>query len=124
MEEGREGFAGVWGKARLGQVLWKCKERVGSGEVERKESPENMMPRSAQEKESKDKAGFSFPSPGQSRGQVPCRAGSREVRCGCPAGAGYTLSGGDFPSSCLLQLPKAGVASLFASSLFLLRAVS
>ena len=95
-------------------------KRVGSGEVERK-SPENMMPRCGR-KESKDKAGVSFSSLGNSE-----RAGTRAEQeagksgCGCPAWCRHTLSEGETsPPPVSLQLPKAGVASPDpTSSLFL-----
>ena len=103
-----EGLQESGERPELGQVLWKCKERVGSGEVERK-SPENMMPRCGR-KESKDKDGFSFSSLGNSE-RAGTRSGqeARKSGCGCAAPCRHTLlggGGGDFPSSRLPTIAK------------------
>ena len=107
-----EGLQESGERPELGQVPWKCKERVGSGEVERK-SPENMMPRCGR-KESKDKDGFSFSSLGNSE-----RAGTLQSRKQRSQGVAVLLgadtpclggrrggAGGDFPSSRLPTIAK------------------
>ena len=90
-----EGLQESGERPELGQVLWKCKERVGSGEVERK-SPENMMPRCGR-KQSKDKDGFSFSSLGNSE-----RAGTRSGQEARKSGGGTAggVGAGDGPPSC------------------------
>lgn len=77
-------------RTELGQVPWKCKRGVGSGEVERK-SPQNMMPRCGR-KESKDKDGFSFSSLSNSE-----RAGTVQSRKQGSQGVAVRL-GADTPS--------------------------